>query len=114
MADYDDENVGGLELDEIEGVRTETSETMKHLLGEYNKIKAEERQKPPEPSDSSTTHLYESLNDVKDKTEMDLLEIDDGKKEKWDCESILSTYSNIYNRPKVITENRIKVGINKI
>lgn len=31
------------------------------------------------------------------------------KKEKWDCESILSTYSNIYNRPKVITENRIKV-----
>jgi len=109
MADYDDENVGGLELDEIEGVRTETSETMKHLLGEYNKIKAEERQKPPEPSDSSTTHLYESLNDVKDKTEMDLLEIDDGRKEKWDCESILSTYSNIYNRPKVITENRIKV-----
>ena len=42
MADYDDENVGGLELDEIEGVRTETSETMKHLLGEYNKIKAED------------------------------------------------------------------------
>lgn len=24
--------------------------------------------------------------------------------EKWDCESILSTYSNVYNHPKVITE----------
>ena len=26
------------------------------------------------------------------------------KKEKWDCESIISTYSNIYNHPKKITE----------
>lgn len=26
------------------------------------------------------------------------------EKEKWDCESILSTYSNIYNHPKLITE----------
>lgn len=24
--------------------------------------------------------------------------------EKWDCQSILSTYSNIYNRPKLISE----------
>ena len=24
--------------------------------------------------------------------------------ERWDCESILSTYSNIYNHPKLITE----------
>lgn len=23
---------------------------------------------------------------------------------KWDCESILSTYSNIYNHPKLISE----------
>lgn len=28
---------------------------------------------------------------------------DDGE-EKWDCQSILSTYSNIYNRPKLISE----------
>jgi len=27
-------------------------------------------------------------------------------KEKWDCESILSTYSNIYNHPKLIEESR--------
>ena len=24
--------------------------------------------------------------------------------EKWDCQSILSTYSNVYNRPKLISE----------
>merc|ERR1719232_1902608 len=54
------------------------------------------------------SHLLESL-DGKDKPDMDILELDDGKKEKWDCQSIISTYSNLYNRPKVITENRIKV-----
>lgn len=26
------------------------------------------------------------------------------EKEKWDCESILSTYSNLYNHPKLIKE----------
>lgn len=27
-----------------------------------------------------------------------------GKVDKWDCESILSTYSNIYNHPKLISD----------
>lgn len=32
---------------------------------------------------------------------------DEGEPErKWDCESILSTYSNIYNHPKLISEPR--------
>ena len=110
MAEYDEENVGGLELDEIEGARTEKSEIMKQLLGEYTKSKEEERQKPPEPTSTSMGHMLESL-DGRDKPDMDILELDDGKKEKWDCQSIISTYSNLYNRPKVITENRIKVEI---
>lgn len=28
---------------------------------------------------------------------------------KWDCESILSTYSNIYNHPKLISEPSKKI-----
>jgi protein LTV1 len=112
MADYDDENLGGLECDEIEGVKTENSETMKQIIGEYQKIKAEERQKPPVPNESSMTHLIESIENAGDKPDMDFLEIDDRdrKKDKWDCESILSTYSNLYNRPKLISENRIMVS----
>ena len=112
MADYDDENLGGLECDEIEGVKAENSETMKQIIGEYKKIKAEERQKPPLPNEASMTHLIESIDNSGDKASMDILEIDDRdrKKEKWDCESILSTYSNLYNRPKLITEDRIKVS----
>merc|ERR1712080_171939 len=83
---------------------------MKQIVGEYRKIMAEERQKPPEPNKSSMTHLIESIDSAGDKPDMDFLEIEDRdrKKERWDCESILSTYSNIYNRPKVISEDRIK------
>jgi len=33
------------------------------------------------------------------------------EKEQWDCESILSTYSNIYNHPKLINDNRQGVRI---
>ena len=108
MAEYDEENVGGLELDEIEGASTEKSELMKMALGEFTKLKEEARQKAPEPTDSSTNIFLES-HDIKEKPDMDILEIEDSKKDRWDCESIVSTYSNLYNRPKVITENRIKV-----
>ena len=38
--------------------------------------------------------------------EQDLAEIviEARERDKWDCESILSTYSNIYNHPKLISE----------
>lgn len=111
MAEYDDENVGGLELDEIEGVKTENSETMRHIVGEYQKILAQARQKPLEPNKDSIPNILESFENMDEKAEIDLLEVEDSdkKKEKWDCESILSTYSNLYNRPKLLTENRIRV-----
>lgn len=32
------------------------------------------------------------------------LVVDVREKDKWDCESILSSYSNIYNHPKLIAE----------
>lgn len=36
--------------------------------------------------------------------DLEKLVVDAREKEKWDCESILSTYSNIYNHPKLIPE----------
>lgn len=32
----------------------------------------------------------------------------DNDEPKWDCETILSTYSNIYNHPKLISEGKGK------
>lgn len=36
--------------------------------------------------------------------DLERLVVDAREKDKWDCESILSTYSNIYNHPKLIKE----------
>lgn len=41
-------------------------------------------------------------------SEEELVKMPVKEKEKWDCESILSTYSNIYNRPKVIEEPPVR------
>ncbi|KAJ9060794.1 Protein ltv1 [Entomophthora muscae] len=37
---------------------------------------------------------------------------EEAREARWDCESILSTYSNIYNRPALITETSTKIRIN--
>ena len=47
---------------------------------------------------------------MSDDSDTELVQMDETPAEKWDCESILSTYSNIYNHPKLITEPR-KVGM---
>uniref|UniRef100_A0A0N5AKD5 Protein LTV1 homolog n=1 Tax=Syphacia muris TaxID=451379 RepID=A0A0N5AKD5_9BILA len=47
-------------------------------------------------------------DDDGDKFEDVTLDCSGPKKAKWDCESILSTYSNIYNRPCLITETKAK------
>lgn len=36
--------------------------------------------------------------------DLEQLIVDVREKDKWDCESILSTYSNIYNHPKLIPD----------
>lgn len=43
---------------------------------------------------------YSSLEDEN----LEKLIVDARNKDKWDCESILSTYSNIYNHPKLISD----------
>lgn len=35
---------------------------------------------------------------------LEKLIVDTREKDKWDCESVISTYSNIYNHPKLISE----------
>lgn len=39
-----------------------------------------------------------------DEDELEKLIVDAREKNKWDCQSILSTYSNIYNHPKLILD----------
>ncbi|KXJ75731.1 hypothetical protein RP20_CCG011143 [Aedes albopictus] len=49
-----------------------------------------------------------------DEEEMVELEVEDETQKKWDCESILSTYSNCYNHPKLIEEPKKRKSAAKI
>lgn len=42
-----------------------------------------------------------------DEDSLEELVVDAREKDKWDCESIISTYSNIYNHPKLISEPKV-------
>ncbi|KAF6208339.1 hypothetical protein GE061_016793 [Apolygus lucorum] len=104
FAEYDDNEVGALDCEEIEGELDTESEFLKRMTEEFEKAQIVEkwdlkRTVVPNESDSS------------DDSDCSLIELK--PKEEWDCESILSTYSNIYNHPKLISNpasNRIKVN----
>ena len=102
---YDEKNTGALDLDDIEGHKDEAGAIMSQVLSEYEKKKAEERVKP----EFITTCLEERESDDDEGKADELLELEEPK-EKWDAESILSTYSNIYHHPKLISEPSKKVG----
>lgn len=103
---YDDAEIGPMDMDEIEGnvelkgnILNQCLVEFEHdkSLDEYNKEWDKERIKRILEGDSSEEEMIE-------------LEVEDEKKKKWYCESILSTYSNCYNHPKLIEENRRVVG----
>lgn len=49
--------------------------------------------------------IFDSDSDQEDPTYKLPIENQDVK--KWDCESIISTYSNIYNRPALIKDPQV-------
>jgi len=57
-----------------------------------------------------TKRLAERLLNEPEKTTTITIPDDEKDDEKWDCETILTTYSNTFNHPKLITQ----IPINKI
>lgn len=103
---YDEEITGGLDFEEIEGFKADNGEVMKQILAEHKKNKELERQKP---DFAKLPALGDDSEDEEGaKPELEMVEVQDPR-EKWDCESILSTYSNIYHHPKLISEPSKKV-----
>lgn len=39
--------------------------------------------------------------------ELEEVEVDERRRNKWDCESILSTHSNIFNHPKLLPDPKV-------
>lgn len=109
---YDEPEIGALDCEEIEGDVDISSDLMQQCLVEfkrsdndleYDKKWDEQRVRKLMDEESSDEELVE-------------LEVeDDSPDKKWDCESVLSTYSSAYNHPKLINEprrSRSKIVIN--
>ncbi|CAG2172558.1 unnamed protein product [Oppiella nova] len=112
--EYADEcEIGALDFDDIEGtIDPNNSELMADLVDEFQRMKNEKQ--VYEKMDSKEFHDFyrKRRNDAKESEELTEIEIFENRKNRdndgFDCESIISTYSNLYNRPKIITERSIK------
>lgn len=97
---YDDPEVGALDCEEIEGHVDIDDKMYENLAADFKK-----KQLPVQYEKSwDICRMVKIQQEEEEKPEeMVILEVsDDENKKVWDCESILSTYSNIYNHPKVI------------
>lgn len=98
---YDDDEIGALDNAELEGSIQVDSSRLEEVLNDYYKEKAENCVKlntlePLEDQDMPVNEL-----DGSEEEEIVTVVLEEVK-EKWDCESICSTYSNLYNHPQLI------------
>lgn len=102
-ATYDEPELGDLSMEEIEGPWHQKHPYLKQCFQifkksdkiiEYNKEWDKHRMEKYRYEDEGENAGYEYVE----------MEVPDPNEKKWDCESILSTYSNIYNHPKLIDE----------
>ncbi|XP_075233270.1 LTV1 ribosome biogenesis factor [Lycorma delicatula] len=101
FASYDENEIGALDCDEIEGEIDLESEMLKQCADEFEKERTKEELKQDH---SILTHYNQESDDSDDNfyEEMDKIEVKE--KQQWDCESMLSLHSNLYNHPKLIME----------
>ncbi|NXY91556.1 LTV1 protein, partial [Alcedo cyanopectus] len=100
---FDEDEIGALDNVELEGYINTDNARLQEVLNDYYKEKAKNCVKlaalePGEDLDSPQNEESEE-----EKEEIIAVVIEEPK-EKWDCESILSTYSNLYNHPTLIKE----------
>ncbi|KAI1292188.1 Protein LTV1 -like protein [Halotydeus destructor] len=107
----EDTTIGALDAEDIEGyIEANNDSILNHLVEDFEK----DRTRKGYEAEVLKTKVLRSLLTSE---EMVDIEIDDNAgnlhpDDRLDCESIISTYSNMYNHPKLIYEP--KVGSNKI
>lgn len=103
---YDDLEVGALDGEEIEGCVQPDSEIMKTLLAEFEHarrlptLKDVTLDKGNAKNNATMAAIEEEGDELVDMQ----VDTEAPKEQRWDCESIISTYSNLYNHPKLIVE----------
>lgn len=102
-AGYEENEIGALDCEEIEGFVPENSDILLQYAEEFEKSQKREQM----DKDSATNKIKEQLDKESEEDEEEFETVPVPEKEKWDCESILSTYSNLYNHPKLISEPKV-------
>lgn len=92
---YEDTEIGALDNEDIDGCKG--SQVLDSILEEFER---EQEQQKFVDMKNSNNEIDVGSDDDCDIVEM----VIEKPNERWDCESILSTYSNLYNHPKLITE----------
>lgn len=100
--DYDESEVGAMECEEIQGHVDINDELLLHISKDFTEN--EKPQKYDKAWDVCRLVKLQRNEDMEEEiVELEVSDDENGeKKKRWDCESILSTYSNIYNHPKLI------------
>jgi len=102
-AAYDENEIGALDCDEIEGYVAHDSDLIMQCATEFEKKQKEDTENIAELMKDRMKIVEREYLDSED-NDLEKLVVNAHEKDKWDCESILSTYSNIYNHPKLIAE----------
>lgn len=108
---YDDSEIGALDHEDIDGNLQQGSHMLDTILEEFEKQQEEKKLK--DVVDENERNNDDEVEVDSDNDTGDLIKmVVEKPKEKWDCESILSTYSNLYNHPKLIEEPKKEKKIN--
>jgi len=100
MDQYGDFDEGALDGEDIEGHLDEKSVRMEDLIEEADKAKKEEYQRIIKEKE-----MCKRLAIVQEDQELETVAVE-APDCRWDAESILTTYSNKYNHPKLISERK--------
>ncbi|XP_076296798.1 LTV1 ribosome biogenesis factor isoform X2 [Lasioglossum baleicum] len=103
---YDDSEIGALECDEIEGHVAPDSDLLLQCASEFEQQQHEDTNNVVKLMKDKMRILENEYSEDEDNLE-DLV-VAARQKDKWDCESFISTYSNIYNHPKLISEPKVE------
>lgn len=101
---FDDDEIGALDNAELEGFIQPDSARLEEVIKDYFIQKGKEYLRPDDLGPKELPVLKEEDEDEEEEEEEMETVVVKAPEEKWDCETIISTYSNIYNRPKVIQD----------
>ncbi|KAH0562792.1 protein LTV1 homolog [Cotesia glomerata] len=111
---YDEEQIGALDGEEIEGHVEDNSDYILQVAKDFQKQQQESTVSISELM-KDRLKIIEAYSDADE--ELEHVEVDERIRNKWDCESILSIHSNLYNHPKLLEEPKLKrerkIEINK-